>query len=53
MLKKRRKTFQSNKGKKFPSRERIQPNKNKTRVDVLSKEILSFYLDSLIQLTQY
>lgn len=37
MLKKRRKTFQSNKGKKFPSRERIQPNKNKTRVDVLSK----------------
>ena len=37
MLKKRRKTFQSNKAKKFPSRERIQPNKNKTRVDVLSK----------------
>ena len=37
MLKKRRKTFQSNKGKKFPSRERIQPNKNKTRVDVSSK----------------
>ena len=37
MLKKRRKTFQSNKGKKFPSRDRIQPNKNKTRVDVLSK----------------
>ena len=37
MLKKRRKTFQSNKGKKFPSRERMQPNKNKTRVDVLSK----------------
>lgn len=37
MLKKRRKTSQSDKGKKFPSRERIQPNKNKTRVDVLSK----------------
>lgn len=37
MLKKRRKTSQSNKGKKFPSRERIQPNKNKTRVDVSSK----------------
>tara|TARA_S200000501_G_scaffold174391_1_gene164120 strand:+ start:1440 stop:2210 length:771 start_codon:yes stop_codon:yes gene_type:complete len=37
VLKKRRKTSQSNKGKKFPSRERIQPNKNKTRVDVSSK----------------
>ena len=37
MLKKRRKTSQSNKGKKFPSRERIQLNKNKTRVDVSSK----------------
>ena len=37
MLKKRRKTSQSKKGKKFPSRERIQPDKNKTRVDVLSK----------------
>ena len=37
MIKKRRKTSQSKKGKKFPSRERIQPNKNKTRVDVLSK----------------
>ena len=37
MLKKRRKTSQSKKGKKFPSRERIQPDKNKTRVDVSSK----------------
>ena len=37
MLKKRRKTAQSKKGKKFPSRERIQPDKNKTRVDVSSK----------------
>lgn len=37
MLKKRRKTSQSNKEKKFPSRERIQLNKNKTRVDVSSK----------------
>lgn len=37
MLKKRRKTSQSKKCKKFPSRERIQPDKNKTRVDVLSK----------------
>ena len=37
MIKKRRKTSQSKKGKKFSSRERIQPNKNKTRVDVLSK----------------
>ena len=37
MLKKRRKTSQSKKGKKFPSRERIQPDKNKIRVDVSSK----------------
>ena len=37
MLKKRRKTAQSKKGKKFPSRERIQPDRNKTRVDVSSK----------------
>tara|TARA_B000000475_G_scaffold147482_1_gene118767 strand:+ start:25 stop:795 length:771 start_codon:yes stop_codon:yes gene_type:complete len=37
VLKKRRKTSQSKKGKKFPSRERIQPDKNKTRVDVSSK----------------
>ena len=37
MLKKRIKTSQSKKGKKFPSRERIQPDKNKTRVDVSSK----------------
>ena len=37
MLKKRRKTSQSKKCKKFPSRERIQPDKNKTRVDVSSK----------------
>ena len=37
MIKKRRKTSQSKKGKKFPSRERIQPDKNKTRVDVSSK----------------
>lgn len=37
MLKKRKKTSQSKKGKKFPSRERIQPDKNKTRVDVSSK----------------
>ena len=37
MLKKRKKTYQSKKGKKFPSRERIQPDKNKTRVDVSSK----------------
>ena len=37
MLKKRRKTSQSKKGKKFPSRERIQPDRNKTRVDVSSK----------------
>ena len=37
MIKKRRKTSQSKKGKKFPSRERIQPDKNKTLVDVSSK----------------
>ena len=37
MLKKRRKTAQSKKGKKFPSRERRQPDRNKTRVDVSSK----------------
>ena len=37
MLQKRIKTSQSKKSKKFPSRERVQPNKNKTRIKVSSK----------------
>ena len=37
MLKNRIKTSQSKKAKRFPSRERIQPDKNKTRVNVSSK----------------
>ena len=37
MLKKRRKTTQSKKGKKFPFKERVHPDKNKTRVDISSK----------------
>ena len=37
MLKKRIKTSQSKKGKKFPSRERIKPDNNKTRVNVSSQ----------------
>ena len=37
MLQKRIKTSQSKKGKNFPSRERIQPNKNKTRIKVSSQ----------------
>ena len=37
MLKNRIKTSQSKKAKRFPSKERIQPDKNKTRVNVSSK----------------
>ena len=37
MLQKRIKTSQSKKGKNFPSGERIQPNKNKTRIKVSSQ----------------
>ena len=37
MLQKRIKTSQSKKSKKFPSRERNKPDKNKTKVNVSSK----------------
>ena len=39
MLKKRIKTSQSKKGKKFPSRKRIQPDKNKIHVDVVPAKV--------------